>query len=235
MKQCPVCKSTYTDDSLVFCLNDGGKLFSPAASAATREMRFDERKTLSGAGETAENYQSVPTIAVQKRRKSLNLIIILLVFGFIASVMGAIAVTRYFVLKRNAEREEILKSGQTPADERNSAEAIDSKEKSTEAEKQNERRKAANKTPAPVVSESDTSAKADSVSTAVDSPNDGFLALRSEPDHKTGAQLLRIPHKTVIYVYNCQNTTAVGERRGRWCETTYGGKTGWVFDGFLLY
>src|SRR3569832_1594539 len=28
MKQCPVCKNTYTDDSLTFCLNDGARLIS---------------------------------------------------------------------------------------------------------------------------------------------------------------------------------------------------------------
>lgn len=235
MKECPVCHSTYTDDSLVFCLTDGEKLFSPSSTAVTQEMSFGDRKTLPGAGKTFDNFNSAPTVAVRKSGKTLNILILIGVFGFIALLIGGIAVTRYFVLKRNAEREEVLKSGQTPANEQNSEETRKLREKLDSLEKQIERQKTANKN-APPANKTSTPLQNDaSVSGKVDSPGDGFLALRSAPNHKTGSQLEEIPHGTVIFVYNCQNTTRVGERRGRWCETTYGGKTGWVFDGFLIY
>ena len=47
MKQCPVCKSTYTDDSLKFCLNDGAALTAPLSSSeATQQMSFGSNRTI---------------------------------------------------------------------------------------------------------------------------------------------------------------------------------------------
>ena len=68
------------------------------------------------------------------------------------------------------------------------------------------------------------------------SPRDGFLALRSEPSANGGYRIAQIPHGSNITVHGCQDfTQTVSGRRGRWCRVSYGGSTGWAFDGWISY
>lgn len=70
----------------------------------------------------------------------------------------------------------------------------------------------------------------------VNSPGDGFLALRSEPNSNTGYRILQIPHGANVRVHSCQGYSQnIGGRSGRWCRISYGGSTGWAFDGWLVY
>ncbi len=64
----------------------------------------------------------------------------------------------------------------------------------------------------------------------VNTPGDGFLALRSEPTIKSGKRLAKIPHGTKISLGDCQPASD----GSHWCQTTYNGVTGWVFDRYLL-
>jgi len=69
----------------------------------------------------------------------------------------------------------------------------------------------------------------------VNAPQDGFLALRSEPDIKRGFRVDKIPHGATLQIDRCQaQTKRLGKTNGRWCQTTYLGQDGWVFDGFLV-
>lgn len=69
----------------------------------------------------------------------------------------------------------------------------------------------------------------------VNSPRDGYLALKSEPCiAPCGTTLLKIPHRTRLTLGTCKNNFEVADRRrGRWCYTSHGGYTGWVFDAFV--
>ncbi|MEK7723657.1 MAG: SH3 domain-containing protein [Acidobacteriota bacterium] len=70
----------------------------------------------------------------------------------------------------------------------------------------------------------------------VSSPNDGFLALRSDPSSDYGDRILQIPHGATVKILGCQGfREKVGGRSGRWCRVSYAGYTGWVFDGWLVY
>lgn len=70
----------------------------------------------------------------------------------------------------------------------------------------------------------------------VNSPGDGFLALRSEPNSNLGYRILQIPHGANVRVHSCQSYSQnIGGRTGRWCRVSYGGTTGWAFDGWLVY
>ena len=70
----------------------------------------------------------------------------------------------------------------------------------------------------------------------VNSPGDGFLALRSEPGSDVGYRIIQIPHGSYVQVLGCQGfAERVGGRSGRWCRINYGGYTGWAFDGWLVY
>jgi hypothetical protein len=72
-------------------------------------------------------------------------------------------------------------------------------------------------------------------SARVDSPNDGFLALRTEPTTRTGARIMKIPQGEKVSVTRCGGYITSGDRRGRWCWVTYKGTSGWAFDAFLIY
>jgi hypothetical protein len=69
----------------------------------------------------------------------------------------------------------------------------------------------------------------------VNSPRDHYLALKSEPcSAPCGTMLLKIPHGTRLSLGSCKDNFEVADRRrGRWCYTSYGGYTGWIFDAFV--
>lgn len=70
----------------------------------------------------------------------------------------------------------------------------------------------------------------------VNSRGDGFLAMRSQPNTETGYRVMKIPHGANVRVLGCQEfTERVSGRNGRWCRVSYAGKSGWVFDGWLVY
>ncbi len=64
----------------------------------------------------------------------------------------------------------------------------------------------------------------------VHAPGDGFLALRSDPTVRRGKRLLKIPHGARLTLDEC----IAHSNDGRWCRTTFRGKTGWVFDQYLV-
>lgn len=63
----------------------------------------------------------------------------------------------------------------------------------------------------------------------VNTPVDGFLALRSEPSAKHGSRLYKIPHATAIDLSDCVSLSP----SDRWCRTEYQGRTGWVLDKYV--
>lgn len=63
----------------------------------------------------------------------------------------------------------------------------------------------------------------------VNTPGDGFLALRSEPTTKSGRRLAKIPHGTMLQLGVCQPTPS-----GSWCQTSFQGLTGWVLDRYVV-
>jgi hypothetical protein len=68
----------------------------------------------------------------------------------------------------------------------------------------------------------------------INSPGDGFLALRSEPSVSRGVRVSKIPHGKTVRVYSCGGRTIVGGRSGRWCQVVYRRDIGWVFDAYLI-
>lgn len=108
------------------------------------------------------------------------------------------------------------------------------KEKVAELEKKVEKQEKQKPTPqprqtAPQIQNSGTTAR-------VNSPGDGFLALRSEPNSEIGYRIVQIPHGEYVRILGCQNfSQRVGGRTGRWCRVNYDGFVGWAFDGWLNY
>jgi hypothetical protein len=79
MKHCPKCQSTYTDDTLGFCLQDGTFLLQAkdlSASADTLEMRIAPTESMETGGSTAEpkpfDSRSVPIVEPRSTRALLG-------------------------------------------------------------------------------------------------------------------------------------------------------------------
>jgi hypothetical protein len=72
------------------------------------------------------------------------------------------------------------------------------------------------------------------VTARVNSPGDGFLALRDKPHAEFGNRLAKIPHGATVTIENCGPLQQrLGGRVGRWCMVTWNNQTGYVFDAFL--
>ena len=234
MKQCPVCKTTYTDTSLRFCLADGTEL---------AELRADEPTAVlsSGPGGQTAGPASDPTIVVSRQplsRKSNTKLILFVVIGLLLGVAALAALglagAAFFYGSAGTETGPTSKPSPAP-----SASPTPDPEKERlkneianiqrRLEEQNKNARSSQKPPADDVDE--FTAKG-----IVDSPGDGFLALRTTPDAERGIRIAKIPHGAEVKIMNCEkNAVVVGGRSGRWCQVEYNGTNGWVFDAWLEY
>ena len=82
----------------------------------------------------------------------------------------------------------------------------------------------------PLEDQPDAEARSGRDTASVNTPGDGFLALRSEPSIRRGKRLLKIPHNTVLTLEEC----VTSEADGRWCRTGFQGEVGWVFERYLV-
>ena len=239
MKFCPKCKTNYTDESLRFCLADGTNLI-PMSNAektvemtgATTPLRFDasprsEPTVLSPA------YRQEPV-----RRSGISLWLVLPLFAVL--ILAVAGLLGYILLKPS----EIAVSNQPPPPPAPTATAAPNtetaaiKEELESLKKQIAEQKTPTKTDSGARPFPNQNPTAPVIQTArANSPNDGFLALRSIPDSKNGLLLVKIPHGANLEIIGCQKTAMQmpGKRRGRWCRTNYNGQSGWVFDAFLSY
>lgn len=244
MKQCPVCKTTYTDDTLRYCLADGNALsegplsqetlLSPHEHGAVRvPIEREEPRTFQ---------QPPPAVIVAGTRSSgkgfkvfLAVAIILILFAGAAAVAGLIL---YNNLNSDKPNINIAKSP-TPSATATPwlSPTVDPEKQKLQDELANLQKKLDQQKNANVVSPPPAPTPNRGYQTAqVNSPGDGFLALRSEPDAEYGNRIAKIPHGATVEINNCERSkVTIGGRTGRWCQVTYNGQTGYVFDAFLIY
>lgn len=242
MKLCPNCKTTYSDDTLRFCLTDGTNLISAASSTEktvemsgrTNQMLFDTPS------------QSVPTAVspvkteTKAARGGINpWFIFLPIFALL--FLAVVGLAGYILLRP----EKVVISNTTTPTPTVAPTATSTPDKETAAlkeeleslKKQIEEQKKPSKNDSTARPFPTQNPSMPAIQVArVNSPNDGFLALRSIPD-TAGLMLAKIPHGTNVEIIGCQKnvTQKPGKRRGRWCRTDYNGQSGWVFDAFLNY
>lgn len=250
MKQCPLCKNTYSDNSLQFCLQDGEALYELANDQPTQEFpNISDFPTQAFPAKTApiripikenssqetviSHTELFPNEPVKKQKSSFRLIIGLLIGFLLALVLGIIAIAGYFIwatqpnnnlanTNQSQTNSEII--SQTP-DETN-----DLKNQIANLEKQIKDKNAKTPTLPPISTPNSSSNK---VTAKADSPNDGFLALRSQPSTQTGDRIMKIPHGAAITVWDCLEQQPGS--KGRWCKTEYNGTQGWANDGYMIY
>lgn len=73
----------------------------------------------------------------------------------------------------------------------------------------------------------------DSAVATVNSPKDGYLALRSLPGTEQGERIAKIPNGETVVIYGCTAESTVDGKPGKWCRAIYNAKFGWVFDAWL--
>lgn len=232
MKQCPTCRTTYTDDSLRFCLADGANLVSiPDDDSTLVSPKFEPVRA-----EAASGRRSVsPDAAEPPSTKKIVLVIGSAVILFVGAVVvaGALLYFNRDTRRANAVTQPTPTStpAPTPDGERQKLE-----DQLANIQRQLDEQKAENKstdtdaTPVPPTPPDTTGF----VSARVNSPNDGFLALRDKPHAEFGNRVEKIPHGATVTIENCGPLQRrLGGRLGRWCMITYNGKTGYAFDAFL--
>lgn len=242
MKQCPVCKTTYTDDTLRYCLADGSTLSegplsqetvlsTPARDTVRVPIEREEQQAFqqprpAAAGSTSSGKGFKVFLAVA---------IIIVLFAGAAAVAGLIL---YNNLNISAANKNSVKSPTPiPTATASQSPTVDPEKQKLQDELANLQKKLDQQKNANVVSPSPASTPDRDHQTAqVNSPGDGFLALRSEPDAEYGERLAKIPHGATVELNNCERSkVTIGGRTGRWCLVTYQDHTGYVFDAFLIY
>ena len=235
MKQCPTCGTTYTDETLRFCLADGGSLIEVGTEAET-VVRPGVRVDI-----TRPTYPTIPSSTAPPSKGSpiLKIVVVVLILGFLGLLgLGAAGAIFYF----NSGGNNVAVASPTPTPvPTGSPWASPSSTPDDDEERLEEEIAKLKKQLEDGLNPSPTNAPSgpitDSQPTArVNSPSDGFLALRSEPDAETGERLAQIPHGAVVKLENCEKEMVkIGSRTGHWCLVTYRDQTGYVFDAWLQY
>jgi hypothetical protein len=245
MKQCPTCKNTYTDDSLAFCLSDGTALVSPQTEEVTQQLSAANNPIrVNIAPETSPN-AFTPAFQQPQPKGGKGWLIGLLIGLFLlaVAVIGGVGALVYMkngevkpvaVIENKVDNKSVantqpVANSATPTPDETAA----MKQKLAELEKQIKEQKG--KVPTvPSLPNAPAPPKVPTVTTArVNSPGDGFLALRTGPSSQTGERIMEIPHGATVTVLACQS--AAKGKKGKWCKVNYNGNAGWAFDGFLIY
>lgn len=237
MKQCPLCKAVYTDDSLSFCLNDGAALLAAADEQVTQVIpparttaHADFKPNVPNAAPISYNQSAPP-----RQNSKTAFVLAALVALLLLIVIGGIAA--FFLIPRD-ERNSDLKTPTPAPSPRGKDDTDEQKEKIANLERQlQDLKKSPKPSVTPAISNSPAPLNRSGKATArVKQASDGFLAMRSEPSAETGYQILKMPSGATVELEDCQPSyQTIAGRRGRWCMVSYAGETGWAFDGWLDY
>ncbi len=252
MKQCPNCKTTYTDETLRFCLADGTTLISLNESEPTvafnrqNQVRVDIQKD--SAPESVATLFSPavippafpPPSSQIPEKKGASWAIIGLLSGLLVLVLlGFAGFAGYVYFQQPKENPVIAETSPTPKPSPNSKTSPDAsddedlKKKVENLEKQLEAQK--NQTPKTLPTPFPTQSTTTRQTARANSPNDGFLALRSEPSTASGYRITKIPHGASFVILGCSKSTNQGKIKGRWCQVIYNNQQGWAFDAYMIF
>jgi hypothetical protein len=214
MKRCSQCGQTYTDeDDLNYCLSDGSLLVADSGgfrSSGEMPTQFIPRPPVT-------HYPTPPQVGAAHSAKW--------VFPLVGILCGLVVVLGFFAFFRESP------SDKAAVTQKNTEVAESPKNPETLRSPRVE----STPVPPPPSPPPSSNKQTDYPVVTVNSPRDGYLALKSEPcTAPCGALLIKIPHRTRLALGTCKDYLEVADRRrGRWCYTSYGGYTGWIFDAFV--
>lgn len=253
MKQCPACKTTYTDDTLRFCLADGNPLRDLADSQETviQGGGFHDAETVSIANEKAR--AEMPRETVQMRNPAqqtvvsppskssgaiFKVLMVLIGLGIFFVLTAAVGAFIYFNMNgqdRVAANTSNNKSTKVVIAESPSPTPDDSDDELSKVIANLERDLDNPKKDKPPANATVPEIPANKKMATVNSPNDGFLALRTMPSSDIGERITKIPDGATITVGFCGPVMPAMKPSGRWCQARYNGSFGWVFDAYLTF
>lgn len=242
MKQCPVCRTTYTDETLSFCLADGAALTFVLDEQATFVRSAGEQMRVEIPQDAPPPQFQPVTQLSQSSGSGLKILLVVIALGVLVLVIiGAVGALYYF----NSREKDTVSNISSPSPNKAASpisspspsptdETSDLKNQIANLERmineQKNQNRAVNVPPSTVPNPTNIGTTA-----RVNSPGDGFLALRSFPSSEIGTRVRQIPHGAAVSIAGCLNSTRVGNKTGRWCRANYNGYTGWVFDAWLIY
>ncbi len=257
MKQCPKCGTNYTDDTLSFCLSDGTPLpeseeqatfvrpgtgpqtAKTAAYPGVGQMRVDIPQTSARS--------NIPTATIENG--PVSWVKVVAIVGVLSVMLIAAAGIAGALIYFNKDARPSVPDSNSKTADRSSPtpnltpttsptvsnnDANELKEQIANLEKRLNEQKNANIKPSNIPSPPEQPT-VNSSSALVNSPGDGFLALRTMPSSNAGDRIYAIPSGARVFLNGCLATTRVGNKTGRWCRARYGTYSGWVFDAWLVY
>ena len=249
MKQCPQCGSTYTDDTLRFCLTDGAALeehdpaktekFELEQTTAESSLKPTEnarvRIDLPAREEDPYKSSRPPAVETTGTKKGVSWGVVAGIVAALLIVIGVLGSVIVYLAIQNGDQGSDVAAGENGSGE-DMARLKDKIEEPGNRLGSNSNieidRNAATPTPAP--SEEEEPEFDDEVIKRVNSPKDGFLALRDLPDTEKGSRIAKIPHGDIVVLGRCQTKAVkIGIRTGYWCRARWEGLEGWVFDVWL--
>jgi hypothetical protein len=251
MKHCPTCGTDYADDTLRFCLEDGTPLGDMDETATV--VRPSERESYKTEKlpsnltipqhealrvDIPTTRQTTPSTTVITGGSDFpwgKFVIAILVIGLVVVVgAGLLGVAMYMGSNRNNAA--VVTPTPTPAFTPTTTPDNDKKKLEDEVANLKKKLEESNNSN----SDSDVPYNADDFSSVggtaqVNSPSDGFLALRNLPSAEIGQRIAKIPHGATISIMACTDQVeTIAGRKGHWCMVTYNSQVGWVFDVWLI-
>ena len=245
MKSCPKCHATYADETLRFCLEDGTPLvFAEEQPTVVRQSGYDPNKTeqlpiavtqaARDASRLGTRDYTVPPPDPKRSSSLLKVVLVVLGLGFAVLLIAGVAGVAYYVGGRDTANTSTPTPTATPTPAATPSTDDDLAILEREIEKLKKQLEDGSNSNSDIFSGVDTGESKLGRIARVNSPKDGFLALRNLPDHKLGQQIARIPHRAEVQIFSCTgNKTTIDGRSGQWCLVTYEGNVGWVFDAWL--
>jgi hypothetical protein len=253
VKQCPTCKRSYADDTLRFCLEDGTELNIVAAgedphrtekfpATVTQAAHNAVRIDIPPSGSKSQG----PTAQPVKSRPIVLIILVAIAALAVIVVVGAAGLLGVFYYYSTGDTTTV--DSKTPSPVPSASPATSPYEivlnPNDQSEKLEDKLKELQKKIEDAAnSNSDTELPWDpgdlpnlGRTAKVNSPNDGFLALRNLPSQDIGDRIAKIPHGATINVLLCsEQSVTIAGRTGHWCMVSHNSQTGWVFDVWLEF
>ncbi len=251
MKSCPTCRRSYADDTLRFCLEDGTELsLIDEREDPHRTEKFPAAVTQAAHNAVRVDIPTSQTTAprpTQQTSKSSSLVLKILIAIVALGIVVVVAAVGLLGLFYYLGSRQTVVSNQSPTPvptvsptgspyeitlgPNDNSQTLEDKIKEIQ-KKLEEASKPDSNNDIPLDPDDLPSAR----TAKVNSPNDGFLALRNLPSTEIGSLVAKIPHGSTINVLICsEQSVKVGGRSGHWCMVSYNNQTGWVFDVWLTF
>ena len=250
MKRCPTCGTNYSDDTLRFCLEDGTPLGDADETATV--LRPGERESYKTEKlpsnltipqhdalrvDIPTTRQTTPSTTVITGGSDFpwgKFVVAILVIGLVV-VAGAGLLGVAFYMGSSRNNGAVITPTPTPI----ATPASDDEKKRLEDEVAKLKKKL-EETNGSNSNSDDSSFDFSDIpglggTATVNSPKDGFLALRNLPNADYGERIAKIPHGATVSIFSCADqTVTIDTRTGHWCMISYNQQVGWVFDPWLI-